>query len=86
MRENAYAAGAATSSAPNAPIADRIAELSRKRGNCAELSTSLKLSSVGLSGIGLTVRTRISCALRNESESTHSSGSPKNSSTRASPT
>ena len=40
MRENAYAAGAATAIAPHAPIADRIAELSRKRGNCAERSTS----------------------------------------------
>ena len=41
IRENAYAAGAATRIVPNAPIADRIAELSMKRGNCAEPSTSL---------------------------------------------
>ena len=40
MRENAYAAGAAKAIAPNAPMPDRIAELSRKRGNCAESSTS----------------------------------------------
>ena len=40
MRENAYAAGAANAIAPSAPIADRIAEFIRKRGNCAESSTS----------------------------------------------